>query len=134
MAILFTNNPYPFKHWITSLVLGPLIEFIYALFYNSYFKLNTDIISMYIMYFIFGLVFSLPVFVLYVILFNVLIKKIVSVIMIKTLLNLLTIISVFIAIKSIGGTAMTTSLCISYSIGILLSSLFYKINTHSINS
>lgn len=131
MSILFTNNPYPFKHWITSLVLGPLFEFIYALFYNSNFKLSTDIISIYILYLIFGLVFSLPVFVCYLILFNVLIKKRVSTKMIKILLNLLAIVSMFFLIKSIGGTAMTTSLCISYSIGILICSYFYKLNTTS---
>ena len=127
MSIIFTNNPYPFKHWMTSLAVGPLISFIYGGIYNPDFKINTDIIGMYLLYFAFGLAFSLPVFVLYLLIFNVLIKKTESEVIIKTTLNLVTIVSVFVIVNSIGGTAMTTTFSTIYSIGIILSSFFYNI-------
>ena len=127
MAIIFTNNTYPFKHWLTSLGLGPLFQIIYATLFDPEYKFTNDSLGTYLLFFLFSLFFSFPVFVIYLMLFNLFIKKIKSLLLVKSLLNLITILSVYIIIQLIGGTAMTMTLSTIYSVAIIISSSFYKI-------
>jgi hypothetical protein len=64
MKISFTENPYPYKHWLTSLVLGPLLFTIYGYISVPENKLSGSLDGI-VVYSMIGLVFSLPVFILY---------------------------------------------------------------------
>ena len=125
MAILFTNNTYPYKHWLTSLAVGPLIWLAQDFFSRG--SSQIDVIGIYMLFIIFGLFFSLPVFVLHLLLFNLLIRKTNSIFIIKTILNLITIPCIFIAIKLIGGTLMTPLLGLYYSVALIICSFLFKV-------
>ncbi len=127
MGILFTNNTYPFKHWMTSLALSPLIILSEAVVFSQNLQINSDTIGLYMLYVAFGLFFSLPVFIAYLLIFNLLMRTAKSTFLIKMTLNLIAVIGVFITIKLLGGTAMTTSVAVMYSMAIIASSFFYKI-------
>lgn len=125
MTIFFTSNTYPYKHWLTSLAVGALILFIIDIVSGNN-NLN-DAVGMCILYAVFGFIFSIPVFILYLLLFNLLIRKSNSVLMIKTILNSIAIVGLFITIKLIGGTMMTPKFASYYSVILIVCSLFYKI-------
>jgi Sec-independent protein secretion pathway component TatC len=86
-----------------------------------------DAVGFYILFVAFGFVYSLPVFLLYLLLFNLLIKKTASILIIKTVLNLTAIIGVFVTIKLIEGTMMTPTLALHYAIALIICSLIYKV-------
>ena len=129
MIDFFTNNTYPYKHWLTSLATGALILFIIDIVSGNN-NLN-DALVMGMLCMVFGFFFSLPVFILYLILFNLLIRKTNSALIIKTILNSITIVGVFITIKLIGGTMMTPKFALYYSIILIVCSLFFKIKKHN---
>jgi len=125
MTTFFSNNTYPYKHWLTSLSVAALILFIIDIVSgNNNLK---DAIGMCMLYVIFGFVFSIPVFIIYLLVFNLLIRKKFSALIIKTILNSITIAGVFVTIKLIGGTMMTPKFALYYSIILIVCSLFYKI-------
>ena len=125
MALIFTSNTYPYKHWLTTLAVGPLILIIQDIFFGNN-NLN-DSIGIYMLFLVFGLFFSLPAFAFYLLLFNLIIRKTNSTFIIKTVLSLTTIVGVFVTIKLIGGTMMTPKLASYYSVALIICSLFYKI-------
>jgi hypothetical protein len=125
MTMFFTSNTYPYKHWLTSLAAGALVLFIIDIVSGNN-NLN-DAVGMCMLYVIFGFVFSIPVFILYLLLFNFLIKKTNSALLIKVVLNSITIVGVFFTIKLIGGAMMTPKFAAYYSIILIVCSLFYKI-------
>ena len=127
MEISLNNSAYPFKHWFSSLIVAPLI-----LMVQDYFSGNnsfSNAIGIYMLFIIFGLFFSFPVFVLYFILYNFLIGKNFKTITTKVILNFATIAGVFVTIKLIGGSAMTVNLALYYSVTIIICSFFFKIKT-----
>ncbi|MCD6068290.1 MAG: hypothetical protein K0S33_3116 [Bacteroidetes bacterium] len=121
----FFSNTYPYKHWLTSLVIVPFILLIGDLISGN----NTlnNALAVFVLFILFGLVCSFPVFAIYLLVFNVLIRKTNSVFIIKAILNVITIAGVFITVKLIGGTMMTVVLAAYYSGAIIICSLFYKI-------
>ena len=125
MTTFFSSNTYPYKHWLTSLAVAALILFIIDVVSGNN-NLN-DAVGMCMLYVIFGFVFSIPVFIIYLLLFNLLIRKTTSALIIKTILNSITIAGIFITIKLIGGTMMTPKFASYYSIILIICSLFYKI-------
>ncbi len=122
---IFTNNSYPYKHWLTSLAAGALILLVVDVI-SGINSLN-DAIGICTLVIIFGFFFSLPVFILYLLLFNLLIHKLASKFLIKTILNAVTILGVFITIKLISGTMMTPKLALYYSCVLLVCSSIFKI-------
>lgn len=129
MTTISIDKTYPFKHWVTSLAVGPLGLFIQDMVSGNN-NLN-DAVGIYILFVGFGIAFSLPVFLLYLLLFNLLTKNVNTVLPVKTILNLIAIIGVFVTIKLIGGTMMTTTLALYYSVALFVCSFFYKIKTQS---
>jgi Sec-independent protein secretion pathway component TatC len=119
------NNSYPFKHWFSTLIVSALV--ILAIDIISANNTLNDAVGIFVLFIIYGLFFSLPVFILYLILFSVLIRKINSEFMIKTILNATTICGVFITIKLIGGSMMTPKLALFYSVALIVCSFIFKI-------
>lgn len=115
MKMTFTENPYPYKHWLASLVMGSLIGL------GS--SLSLDLFLVYLMM---SFVFSLPVMVVYLIAFSLLSKSSFSPFILKILLNLVAIAGVVITLSLIGGEAAAIT-AIIYSSALVISSFFFRI-------
>src|SRR4030095_3853298 len=113
---------YPLKHWLTSLTIGPLIVIIYDAISNS--KLMTDAVGIYFLFVAYGLFFSLPVFALYVLTFNKIIKTDKSDLVIKIVLNAIGAIGIIVTFLIIKGS-ITMLASVSYSIALIIASIFY---------
>src|SRR5687768_6704677 len=110
------NLGYPLRHWLTSLAIGPLIAFTYE---TISYKVPNDAFGTYFLFVTFGLVFSLPIFILYVLTFNKLLQTKMSGWTIKIILDIVAVIGVIVTFSMIKGT-MTLRASIFYSIAILL--------------
>lgn len=118
------NLAYPLKHWLTSLSIGPLMMIIYDAFSSS--KLMNDAFVTCLLFVTFGLFFSLPVFILYVLVYNRIIKTDQSNLTIKIILNIIGVIGVVTTFSVIKGSiTMVASIC--YSIALITGSIFYKV-------
>lgn len=116
---------------MTSLVIGPLIFIIYDTVDNS--ELMTDAGGIYFLFLLFGPLLSLPLLILYTLTYNFLIKNIKSDLTIKILLNLFGVLGIVITFLIINGS-IATMLTIFYSIGLVVTSLFYSIRTREIEN
>ena len=84
-----TNQDYSFKHWMGTLLFAPLL----LLFYD----LDSSVASflmIYSVYFLFSLIFSLPVFILHYFILTILIARQVNPWLSKTILIVLTILGI----------------------------------------
>ncbi len=124
------NLAYPIKHWLTSLVIGPLIMITYDAVTSS--KLMVDAIGIFFLFLTFGLLLSLPTFILYILTFTTLIKKEISNLTIKIILNTLAIIGTVLTFLTIKGS-MTELLIICYSTSLIVGSLLYRVRPKEIN-
>jgi hypothetical protein len=116
------NQPYPFKHWLTTLVFGPIL-------FTLYYEINnlSNLFELYILTFSYGALFSLPAFLIYLIAFNLLKRSKLSDFLIKVYLNTGTIIGIFITLY-IAIDTIFSEVGISYSIALVLSSSFLELN------
>lgn len=118
------NKSYPVKLWLTTVVTGPLLPAIYEVLRSSQ-KDAASYLHIYPLFFLFGLFYSIPTFLLSYLVYNSMIKRTQSSLAIKTLLNLAIIAAVFLTFWIIGGS-MAPTLSIAYSAAAVISSLFYK--------
>ena len=123
-------NSYPYKHWLTSLVVGPLLMIIYEIIFDP--GPMVGVVETYFLFLTFGLFFSVPVFLLYLLTFNQLTKKINSNLTIKTILNTVGVIGIIVTFLIIKGS-MAMMLAISYSVTLIISSVFYRVRPKEIN-
>lgn len=123
------NMAYPLKHWLTSLVIGPLIMITYDAVTSS--KLMVDAIGVFFLFLAFGLLLSLPTFILYIFTFTTLIKKEISNLTVKIILNMLAIIGTVLTFLIIQGS-MTEFLIICYSTSLIVGSLLYRVRPKQI--
>jgi hypothetical protein len=109
----FTENSYPYKHWLASLALGSLVGL-------------ASSIEMYLVYLMMGVIFSLPAFVVYLIAFGLLSKNAFSPFILKVILNLLAVAGVVITLTVIGGDFAVITAMI-YSGALVITSFFFRI-------
>ncbi len=124
------NFAYPLKHWLTSLVTGPIIMITYDTVTSS--KLMGDAIGIFFLFVTFGLLISLPTFILYVLTFTTLIKKEISNLTLKIVLNTLAITGTVLTFLIIKGS-MTELLIICYSTALIVGSFFYRVRPKETN-
>lgn len=120
------DTSYPIKHWFLAIVTAPLFGFFYEVIFTPYNE-SSDFIQLYFLFVLLGFIFSFPVILIYYFTFLLLIKKTNSALLIKVLLNILAIVSVFISFKLIGGS-IVDNLTIVYSVSIIFWSFFLKVN------
>src|SRR5882672_110448 len=113
---------YPLKHWLTSLTIGPLLAIVYDAISTS--QLMTDALGIYFLYVTFGLFFSLPVFLLYLLTFNKIVKTKKSSLTVKVILNIVAVVGVIVTFSLIKGTS-TFMASIFYSVALIVVSTFY---------
>ncbi|MCE3282701.1 MAG: hypothetical protein K0Q66_1438 [Chitinophagaceae bacterium] len=124
------NLGYPIKHWLTTLVISPAIMIVGDTIANS--KLMTDAMGIYFLFVLFGLIFSIPALLVYVIIFESIARTNRSALMVKTILNLTGAFAVLVTFLIIDGSMAKTP-SIVYTVGLLIGSLFYKVKTDKPN-
>jgi Sec-independent protein secretion pathway component TatC len=117
------NKIYPFQLWLTSvLVIAPII-IIVANLINSR---NIEELGVLPLFIAFGIFFSLPVLLICYFTYRLLIKRTSSALLIKIIINTITIIGVFTTFYVISGS-MALILSLVYSGSVVISSLLFKI-------
>ena len=119
------NKFYPFEHWVVTILIGPLLLVPYELIRSSY-QDAIGALEMFLLYLVFGLVYSLPDLIAYYFAYKTIIKRLNSERLIKTILNCIAIIGVVLTFLLIRGSLAVT-LAIAYSIAVVISSLFPKL-------
>jgi hypothetical protein len=116
---------YPLKHWLTTMLLGPTLMIGYDLVSTS--KLMVDAFGLFLLFVAFGLLFSLPVFLLYLWTFNRMTTRKNSDFVIKAALDLGGVIAIAVMFLVIIKGTMSVMLTFCYSIALIISSLFFRI-------
>jgi hypothetical protein len=125
------KNYYPLKHWLSVLLVGPLFWLIYETVFRG--ERLKNVYRLLGEAYMLELLFSLPAFILYLIIFYLLKKKTTNEYVIKLTLNIFTIIVMFITFKLIDSHAVDYFF-IPYTIAIILCSLIFKTSRHSHNN
>ena len=120
------NKLYPFQLWLTNtVVIAPLLLVVVGLI-NGVKNSGSETILLFMML---GVVLSIPVFLICLFTYRLLIQKVSSALLIKIVLAIITIVSVFITFIIISGS-MAHLLSLVYSASVIISSLFYRIEEH----
>lgn len=117
---LSLNNPYPLKLWIATVIIGPLPFCILSV--PHIYKLP----ELYIIIFAFGVIFSLPVFALHVVAFNLLLKTKLSSYQVKLVLDagaIAAIFAILMWLEDFEGIYMA----LPYSLCLVVADLFMKL-------
>lgn len=122
---------YPFKHFLTTLLIGPLMPVFFDA--KSYPEgppaipeFFMSVLETYPLFLIFGFAFALPTFILYYVSYKQIVRTAIPDVISKMLLNTEAITGLIITFKIIGGEFAPTA-ALSYSISVVLSSLFFKL-------
>jgi hypothetical protein len=121
------NFTYPYKHWLSTISLAPLI----LVFYDSVIsKKNVmlGLLDFYLLFVLFGAIFSIPVLVVYVFAFKTLIRRSISPLKIRLVLTVFTLVSAVVSLRLIGGSLMA-SLMVSYSIAIVICAWLFDLRS-----
>lgn len=94
-------------------------------------KLMNDAVEVYFLFISFGLIFSIPTFIVYALAYNAIVKSDKSNLTIKAILVALGILGVVVTFSLIKGTLIFKA-SIFYSIGLIIGSLFYNIRPKEI--
>ena len=109
---------YPVKHLFATTLLAPLI---YAIYDPLIFR-GTKVWDIYLIFFVSGVLFSIPMFLIYYLVYRGLNTTHLRQLLKKLLLNTSAIIGIFLTLKIIQGS-MVNSLFFSYSIALIITSL-----------
>lgn len=119
------NWTFTGRHWAFTLLFGP---FIFALIngFNTNWSSNNyfDFFQLYPLTILIGLLFSLPTYVFYIVLFTFFKNQKIKTINEKAALIIIVIIGIFITTALINGTVWL-DLAISYSISSIITGLFF---------
>lgn len=118
---------YLFKHWIFSLLLGPVISQIIAFIPIFYHGQAIGLLEFFPIVFIISLIFSIPTYIVYAFVYNYLSTKDLPILYSKTILNSIPIIGVFITTAFIGGT-LSYFIAVSYSISSIIIGVIFNLN------
>ena len=122
------NRSYPYKHWLTTLVIAPFIPAIFSLFFKMDDGLVFSLLEVYPISFLFSLFFSLPTVAVYYLVFYLLSKRIINLTFVKILLIGIAVIGITITQLIIKGS-LSFTIIYAYSIAAIISGLFWKLRT-----
>lgn len=118
------DSLYPFKHWILTLLIGPVIIALFDLFSNE----NSNMLNFleaYPFFMIFGIMLSTPALIIYVIVFNIVPYKKIPLPVLKWLFNGLIIICILLLNYFLGEIKYSWYI-VSYPMAVIISSFFLK--------
>jgi|SRR5690554_164158 len=114
-----------FKHWITTLVLSPLLLFIYSFFQSELYDFY-DHLEVFFIFLLFSTLFALPTVFISFVLFYFIDKKRVQISIVKFVIILTTIIGTFLTLYIVSNT-IAVEYSLVYSIVAILSATLFKI-------
>ena len=118
-------EPYPLKHWLFTIILGPACLIIYEIILSSL-SAGMSYLSWYFPFIIVGMFMSTPFLALYYIVFKLISKRIQSSLMLRAVLDIFAIGCVVLTFIFIGGSDKY-DLGIAYSASVIISSLFLNV-------
>jgi hypothetical protein len=121
---MLKDNSYPFLHWFSTLIIGPII-FILICTVNEK-SIPADSIEIFFLFLTFGFIFSLPAVTVNLLIFLFLKGKQLPPIIIKVILNL-TAITLLLITSYVIGRYLMRAINQDYILAILISSLFFRI-------
>lgn len=127
MKIQNTDWIFLFKHWIFTLLLGPVIS--QLLLYVTVLHPNkiVSLLEVFPLAFIFSLIFSIPTYIIYTFVYIYFSKKDLPVLLSKFILISIAVSGIFITSYLIKGY-MWLDIALSYSISSITTGLFFKLN------
>ena len=120
------NYSFPILHWLTSIFIAPIL-FLCATWLEDGATVAMSDSSMIPAFLFVGVIFSVPVVVIYFLLYSFLVNVISSTLLIKVILCATAISWCCVVIIVLTGT-MDKRLCIVYSVSIIIASMFYKVS------
>lgn len=125
------NWSYLFKHWFGTLFLAPFIFELFCIILESSNKI-VGLVEVYPITIIFSLIFSVPTYILYGILYFFLAKKEIAINHSKTVLILFTSISILVTFYIVFN-ARELYASFAYAITSIVTGIFFKLNFKKTN-
>jgi hypothetical protein len=120
------NWSYLFKHWFSTLIIAPFTFELIGLIYKTSNSV-VGLVEVYPITIIFSIIFSIPTYILYGIIYYLLARKEVSIKKSKTILIFLTTLCILITFHIVFN-AQEIAVSISYAITSIISGLYFKLN------
>jgi len=121
------NKLYPLQLWLTTIVVvAPVLIFFGSMIFDPSFLRDPNSLGVILLFIAFGLGYSLPTFLVSIIVFDIIARRIKSPLVIKMLLNFVSILGAFATFLIIGGSGAISGGLI-YSTGIIISSLLFRV-------
>lgn len=122
-----TDWIFLFKHWVFTLLLGPIIS--QLLMYITILNPNkiVGLVEVFPIAFLFSLFFSIPTYIIYAFVYYYFSKKDLSILFTKCILILIAVGGIFITSSLMKGF-MWFDIALSYSISSIVTGIFFKLN------
>ncbi|WP_431243127.1 hypothetical protein ACQ9BO_26675 [Flavobacterium sp. P21] len=120
------NWGYFFKHWIFTLIIGPIIAQIISLLALLLNYQSVGLLEMFPIIFVVSIIFSIPTYIAYAFVYHHFSSKNTSSLTLKIILISLTIIGIFITTAFIEGN-ISYFIALSYSISSIISGLVFDL-------
>ena len=124
------NVNYPFKHWLSTLLIAPFLPTLYELVFNPIKGQIVGLLEVYPIILSFSFFFSGPTFLFYYLTFSVLKKKQSNAELSKLILISLTVVGIVITLLLIGGSLSFTFI-LSYSLAATITGILFSIKNKS---
>ncbi|KUJ63628.1 hypothetical protein AR687_00125 [Flavobacteriaceae bacterium CRH] len=121
------NRAFIFGHWILTLLCGPIILTLKSYLTNSNTKNVLGFLEVYPIMVIVGLIFSIPTYVLFFFVFELIKDKNIKTIYIKAFFIFIVVIGIWVTTNMISGT-LWSDIAISYSLTSIALGLILKSN------
>jgi hypothetical protein len=123
------NNWYPLLVWLlTVIVIGPTVSSIVMKFLGiTVIQEARDLKLNFRVFLVFGLFFSIPVFVIYFVIFKILTYKNKSILFVKTCLNTICTIGIFITFYIMSASTTNMYFSLVYTVSAIISSFVFNV-------
>ena len=125
-----TNWIFLFKHWIFTLLLGPIISLLLMYITELHPNKIVSLAEVFPIAFLFSLFFSIPTYIIYAIVYYYFSNKELPILFTKSILIFIAVSGIFITSSLMKGF-MWFDIALSYSISSILTGLFFKLNFKS---
>ncbi len=118
---------YPLKHWLTTILLGPLFPIVFSLIFGEQYGQEENQIAFYPLFLLFSIAFSMPTIFMYYLIYYYLKTTDIKPTHLKLTVIIWTILGISMTFLFMGGKS-TIYYIIIYSIAAIISGLIWKID------
>ncbi|MBO9562141.1 MAG: hypothetical protein J7621_05175 [Niastella sp.] len=120
---------YLFKHWLTTLLLAPLMPSVYEFIFVPISGEIIELVDLYPVVFFYSLFFSLPTLIVYYIVFRLLNKGHVHPLLAKAILIGMSIAGICTTLLILGRGRLTETLILSFSVASIVAGCIFSIKS-----